>query len=231
MTVAIVAEGPTDQVLLEAATRASASREFRFLTIQPESSDAFGGFGPHGSGWKGVRRWCREVANAGGGVIQFISPSYGSRIDLLLVHVDADIASDPELGEERPCPPAYSTVERLLEHVRGWLDLPSVPAVIVLVIPSKSTEAWVVAALAARGKRTLPNVECIASPARLLTRRPFKHLATKGGQPKKDVDVYQRELAPVMADHWREVCTACGEARRFANAVAAATAPSVQGAD
>ena len=63
--IALVAEGPTDAIVIEAALRAVfASRTFVLQQLQPEGSAAFGEMG---TGWVGVYRWCRQTATRGGG--------------------------------------------------------------------------------------------------------------------------------------------------------------------
>ena len=120
LTVGLAAEGPTDHAILSAIVeRLSPFCVLTILPLQPDLSDSFEGFGPHGAGWKGVRGWCREVAGDWGGIRQFLSPALGPPIDVLVVHVDADIASDREIDVEEPCPPPASTTTRLREVVRG----------------------------------------------------------------------------------------------------------------
>jgi len=222
VTVAIVAEGPTDQTVLQAITRVSAGPAIRFLSIQPESSDAFGGFGPHGSGWKGVRSWCNEAAATVGGIHAYMSSRFGPQIHLLLVHVDADIAGDPEIGVQKPCPPACATTNEIRKIVSTWLGCDVLPPQVLAVVPSKSTEAWILAALVARDNESIPNIECIMEPARRLTRSPFKYLRTRDGEPKKEQHVYTDVLAPEAAARWQRVCELCWEASRFAHELAAA---------
>jgi len=216
VTVGVVAEGPTDHAVFEQVAQALTSDELHVLPIQPEASDSFGGFGEHGSGWKGVRSWCKNIIAESGGVSAYVTAGFGPRIDVLVIHVDADIASDPEIDKEHPCPPADRTVSEIRSMVLSWLDLGALPSYLVLGIPSKSTEAWVLAALAARDGRTVAGVECKQDPARSLTRRPYKWLGTKQGKPHKEQAVYRDELAPAVTAHWNAVCRMCGEAERFA---------------
>jgi hypothetical protein len=224
MTIGLVTEGPTDHTVLEEvlASQAWDGEEFRFLPIQPESSDAFGGFGHHGSGWKGVRRWCQEAYAMPGGLSGYLSGAYGGPVDVLVIHVDADIAGDHEIGVEQPCPPASATTDEIRKVVLGWLDSPAMPPKLVLAIPSKSIEAWVLAALAAKHNKAVAGIECIANPALRLARKPLKFLRTKDGQPKRDQDVYSDILGPETAARWDKVCAVCTEAKRFTEEFAAA---------
>jgi len=224
LTVGIVAEGPTDYSIFGAVLRRIAGDQVRILSLQPESSGGLGGFGPHGSGWKGVKHWCQETVSRTGGMARFLSSGYGPPIHLLLVHVDADVASESEVEVARPCPPASDTTAALRKIVNAWLGGSPVPKNVVIVMPSKSTEAWVIAALSAKDRRFRngTKLECVPKPARMLTQKPYKHLGTRDGQPKKEQGVYEDTFAPAVAQHWGHVCVLCGEAKRFANDIQAA---------
>jgi hypothetical protein len=230
ITVGIIAEGPTDHTVIEdvLATRLDPGLELRALPIQPDSSDAFGDFGPHGGGWKGVRSWCEETAALAGGLTGYLSAAYGPAVDVLLVHVDADIAGDAEIDVEQPCPPASATTDAVRKVLLGWLGFAETPPRLVLVVPSKSIEAWVLAALAAENSKSVPGIECIMDPARHLTRRPFNFLRTKDGTPKKNQDVYRDILGPETAARWGKVSALCLEARRLSDDFAAAVAAALE---
>jgi hypothetical protein len=160
VTVGIVAEGPTDQAVFDHIVHALVQDELRILPIQPEASDTFGGFGEQGSGWSGVRHWCEDTVATAGGILRYISTDFGPQIDILVIHVDADIAADPQIQKERPCPPAADTVDELRKVLSGWIALDAAASRVVLAIPSKSTEAWIVAALTARNGENLAGIEC-----------------------------------------------------------------------
>ncbi|MGH9759403.1 MAG: hypothetical protein ACREAC_01035, partial [Blastocatellia bacterium] len=118
--VALVVEGPTDSVVIEAAiARVLGGRPFVPVLLQPEGSLAFG---QHGGGWGGVYRWCRQTAERNGGRLagDVVFDSY----DILVIHLDADVAAERysdanvqvifhDLPCERPCPPPESTTNAL----------------------------------------------------------------------------------------------------------------------
>jgi hypothetical protein len=54
LRIGLVAEGKTDQVVIEAALKAILERPFILTLLQPETSDPFGDAGPLGGGWGGV---------------------------------------------------------------------------------------------------------------------------------------------------------------------------------
>ena len=65
LRIALVAEGPTDGVVVTAALRSFlGERVFVLNQIFPEGSNSFGEMG---TGWVGVYRWCHQAARRGGG--------------------------------------------------------------------------------------------------------------------------------------------------------------------
>jgi len=57
LRIALVAEGPTDYVILEAALKAFLGRDFVLIQLQPEATQP-----EMGSGWCGVLKWCYEAS-------------------------------------------------------------------------------------------------------------------------------------------------------------------------
>lgn len=118
LRIALAAEGPTDEVVIEAALRAMlGERPFLLKRLFPEESSAFG---PMGTGWVGVYKWCHSVASRGGGKLSGDQMIFGAgNFDLLLLHLDGDVAgfeyadgslvpllTDGALPCARACPPA-----------------------------------------------------------------------------------------------------------------------------
>ena len=60
LRVALVAEGPTDAIVIEAALKALLPRPFVLTQLQPEPTRP-----KLGAGWGGVLRWCHEFALRG----------------------------------------------------------------------------------------------------------------------------------------------------------------------
>lgn len=54
LRIALVAEGPTDCIVIEAALNSFLTRPFILTQLQPEDFQALGGFGATGAGWGGV---------------------------------------------------------------------------------------------------------------------------------------------------------------------------------
>ncbi len=115
----LVCEGPTDLDVLRAVLDAHLNGEdYQLTMLQPEGSLYGGDAGPHGGGWKGVRSWCLEVAAQGG--LRAIH-ALADDVDLLVIHVDGDIAGEPELDLAQPCPPPEDTVHAVEHMVLSWL--------------------------------------------------------------------------------------------------------------
>ena len=113
LRVALVAEGPTDAIVIEAALKGLLPRPFVLTQLQPEPTRP-----KLGTGWGGVLRWCLEFAMRGHARVEDDPTLPG--FDLFVIHVDADVAED-----------TYADVSDELVEVakqRGWPVLPrSVP--------------------------------------------------------------------------------------------------------
>ena len=187
LRIALVAEGPTDAVVIEAALRAMlGERSFVLNQIFPEESAAFSGFGPMGSGWAGVYRWCHASATRGGGRLSGDQLIFDAgTFDLLLLHLDADVAdysyannsitpepTDGALPCSRHCPPPSATTNELRRVLLTWCGETTTPARTVICMPSKSTEAWVVASLFPNDRAMQRGIECFPDPESRLGQQP-----------------------------------------------------------
>ena len=169
--IGIVCEGPTDFTVIKAALGSIlGARTFVPSLLQPDL-DAMGGAGPNGSGWIGVQRWCQQNAP--------VTASLGG-YDLVVIHVDADIADDARNDCVEPCPPAENTVNRVTELLVTWLtDAPNLLSHIAFFIPSKQTEAWIFALLRSGELAGVPNLECLDSTM-LFQSNPWKLVQQSG---------------------------------------------------
>jgi len=216
----LVAEGPTDRIVIEAALRAIVpGRPFVLKQLQPEGSLAFGQFG---GGWTGVYRWCKQAAARGGGQLARDALLF-ENYDLLVLHMDADVAgmnySDgsitPQPGDgalpcELPCPPASATTNALRTVLLSWSGETAAPARTVICMPSKSTEAWVVAALFPHDLAVRQGIECFPDPGSRLAQQPKSRRIRKGQRG------YQG-IAERLEQAWPRLAAPAGlsEARRF----------------
>src|ERR1041385_4049001 len=179
LRVAFVEEGPTDKVVVECAlSNILGERSFVLKRLQPEESLPFG---PLGTGWVGVYRWCRQAIARSGGALRndVLYLSY----DVLLLHLDADVAdrryADGSIEEPvqdlpcvQPCPPPAASTNPLRIVLLRWLGECNVPPRTVLCTPSKSTEAWVVAALFPHDLAATHGIECWPNPENRLAQQP-----------------------------------------------------------
>lgn len=204
MRVAIVAEGPSDQILLERLVR-SLRPVSDVIRVQPEPT-----LGRRGSGWKGVRAWCREF---GPSLEDFMGADPERPIDVLIVHVDCSMAHN--VGAQKGCPPAAATADELRKVVlHDWLRLNAQPWWLVMATPSTSSDTWIAAATAPP-PRSLGPVECIATQdieRHLISRKAFKRKTN--GQVAKPGRMYEA-LAEQAVARIANLRRACSQADRL----------------
>ena len=222
LRIALVAEGPTDGIVIEAALRSMFNDQpFVLKQIFPEGSVTFGTMG---GGWVGVYRWCHAAATRGGGRLSGDQLIFGAgNFDLLILHLDADVAGDdyangsltplPTDGNlpcERPCPPPRDSTDELRRVLLSWCGEAAPPDRTVICMPSKSTEAWVVAALFPNDQAMAQGIECYANPVSRLGLQPAAHRIRK-----KKRDYLDRSDDIEQAWSRIAVPAALGEAFRF----------------
>jgi len=227
--VALVAEGPTDAVVIEAALRALLPRPFVLTRLQPEPTR------PRlGTGWGGVLRWCREFASRGQSSLEAEPTLPG--FDLFVLHVDADVAggsyadvSDefatlatqqgwPSLPNASPCPPPDGSSDHMRRCLLSWSGLEAAGPRTVLCVPSKAIDAWLVAARFEDGHKLLGDLECNLRLEAQLGGLP------KAERVKKTVRGYH-ENEKLITSQWSRVRQRCSQAERFSNAIARVEIP------
>jgi hypothetical protein len=207
--IGIVAEGPSDWLALEELIKAI-HPDVDFIHLRPDMTLV--SRSPHG--WKGVKAWCKQE---GARLEALLSGIQGYPIHLLVIHVDCSMAHN--VGVLHPCPPARATADALREVlIQDWLGLGSLPGFVLLATPSRTTDAWIVAALEPPYSGSEP-LECDDLAERELARRGL--LPRKDGEVKKPHAKY-RPLAEAMARALDRVCGICTEAERFREEFAAA---------
>lgn len=232
LRIALVAEGVTDYEVLNAAIESMLDgRSFVLTLLQPEGSVAFSGGGNAGSfggGWKGVYRWCLQAKLRSGGKLSDDPLFLG--YDLLLLHLDADVAGEdppnnlaPELVGvlpcEQPCPPPSATTDALRKVILTWVGETKTPHKTVLCTPSKSTEAWVMAACFPNDKQMAKQGwECHPNPESRLGQQTKRKRFAKN---QYDYSTRNSELR----NGWPSVVARLTEARRFQNDFVAAIPP------
>jgi hypothetical protein len=215
--IALVSEGITDYVVLKAAMESMLDgRSFILTLLQPEGSVAFTGAGeagPFGGGWKGVHKWCLQSAVRGGGRLSGDPLFIGH--DLLILHLDADVARENSPSEflpcEEPCPPPNATTDRLRIVMLSWSGETETPPQTVLCTPSKSTEAWVMAAcFPSDSEVTKKSWECHPNPDSRLGQQP------KSSRFSKSQADYEKRQ-PELQARWPVIVAKLSEAARFQN--------------
>ena len=169
LRVALIVEGPTDAIIIEAALKAILDRPFVLQMLQPEATRPTAG-----TGWCGVFKWCRAFAERGAAGLENDPTLPG--FDLFVVHIDADIAekSYTDGGPEvevaartfstlpcvRPCPPPSAAVDEARTRLVEWLGLKQVGPRTVVSVPSKAIEAWLAVGVLQNGHALLKGLEC-----------------------------------------------------------------------
>ena len=222
LQIALVAEGPTDKVVIESALQSLlADREYVLIQLQPERA----AFGKLGAGWSGVYQWCRQAVRRSKSLRQDIVLT---SFDVLIVQLDADVAekryqdagiddSDDDLPCVRPCPPPSATTDELRQILLRWMGEKAIPSRVVICTPSKSLESWVIAALHPEDKIVKAGeLECRPEPEALLVSKPSSErlVRRKGTGYHKQLDRYENR-ATDFQKAWPSVRKTCTEADRF----------------
>jgi len=232
LRVALVAEGPTDAIVIEAALKALLPRPFVLTLLQPEETR------PRlGAGWGGVLRWCADFAARNSARIEDDPTLPG--FDLFIVHVDADVAEasyadvSTEFGEiaaQRgwaplpnviPCPPASGSSDAMRACLLTWAGIQAPGPRTIFCVPSKAIETWLMAAVFGDGHALLSGLECNLRVERQLAALP------KDQRIKKRVADY-RKKAGTITERWEKVVRQrCSQAERFSAEIAAVCGESL----
>jgi hypothetical protein len=215
LRIALVAEGPTEKILIEAVLSSIlADRSFVLRQLQPEESLPFGTIG---TGWVGVYRWCRQVVMRTGSSLRqdVLYKTY----DILVLQLDADVAEKryadgsiqdavQDLPCNEPCPPPRASTDPLRRVLLRWAGEHELPPNTVLCTPSKSTEAWVVAALFPGDDAVRRGIECLPDAEARLRQQPL------ASRIHKRLSDYQAR-ATELSDAWPRLVETLDEAKRF----------------
>ncbi len=158
-------------------------------------------------------KWCQARGENEGG---FENDIVLANCDFLIIHVDADIASEADLRHlslSAPCPPPKVTCDNIRSYIISLLG-GNPPPKVVFCIPAQCTEAWIVAALHPEEALKRHSIECKSDPERLLIQKPDKLVRIKDGTPRKQAANYRVALGKIV-DKWSDATAACSEASRF----------------
>ncbi len=227
--VAVVAEGPTDLIVIEAALRALLSRPFVLTSLQPEPTRP-----KVGTGWGGVLRWCLDFATRGSA--RFEDDPILPGFDLFVVHIDADVADKryadvsekiadlaaqrgwPLLPDPKQCPPPSESADVMRACLRAWTGMAVLGPKTVLCVPSKSVDAWLAAAVLEPGHSLLTGLEC--NP-RLDARLQALPKPQRMRKTEREYRVRERTITA----RWADVRQCCTLAEQFSNEVDAILRP------
>lgn len=227
LRIALIAEGPTDYVILEAVLRSILPSPFTLILLQPEATRP-----DLGGRWGGVMKWCGEFRSRGVGSIEE-DPTL-QLYDIVILHIDADVADKSysdyglEIAQEAqkaglgllpcalPCPPPGATVDKLTAVVLSWLDVTEFGNKTVLCVPSKSSEAWLAASVFPDNQALLADIECASDLGNRLAQLPKLQRIRKS----------KREYLPhsaVVTARWNDVRQVCSQADVFHRKIDAIT--------
>jgi hypothetical protein len=210
LRIALVAEGQTDYVVIEAALKAILQKPFVMSQLQPEPTKP-----KQVNGWCGVIKWCNEG----------IDPTLFG-FDLVIIHVDIDVvtkkyadcgssfedwANENSWGNlpcKQPCPPVSDTVNALEDVIKSWLGGIK-PNHTVFCLPAQSSDTWLVSAVLPPSAPLLSNAECNLT---LLKQLP------KNQRIKKTLREY-RDHAPTITQQWQQVKQLCSQAANFEQSI------------
>jgi len=225
LRIALVAEGPTDYVIIDAALRAILPCSFTLNLLQPEVTRPI-----IGNGWPGVLKWCHDTrlrCTAMNGTDYTLDG-----FDLLIIHLDLDVAgmSYADCGAEieamacdwhwavvpcqLPCPPVSATRDQIEAVLKSWLGEHSPTRRTLYCLPAQSSGTWLAAAILPSEHALLIRAECDTSVERRLELLPKKE------RVKKKVMEY-RKHAPSITSQWGQVKQVCTQAERFEQTVLA----------
>jgi hypothetical protein len=223
LRVAVVAEGPTDFIVIEAALKAILDRPFIAIALQPEATQP-----QVGQGWCGVLKWCRALTARGCNTPEDDVTLPG--FDLFVLHIDADVADcqygdcGPELATlvqgmpplpcSQPCPPPDAACNQMRLRLLAWLGATAIGQRTAICVPSKAIDAWLAAASLPMGHALLTSLECNKNLSAQLANLPLQQRIKK-----KSRSEYLRH-APMVTSRWNLVRALCTQAARFEQEVA-----------
>jgi hypothetical protein len=219
LRVALVAEGPTDAIVIQAALKALLPRPFVLTQLQPEPTRP-----KLGAGWGGVLRWCLDFATRGYARIEDDPTLPG--FDLFVIHIDADVAekryhdvSDeianlagqrgwPSLPNVIQCPPPSGSADAMRTCLLAWAGIHKPGPKTVLCVPSKAVEAWLAAATFDGSHALQHGLECNLNIEGQLRALP---IAQRIKKTSRDYRVREQTITAA----WSAVRQRCTQADRF----------------
>jgi hypothetical protein len=224
--IALVAEGPTDFEVIQAALKAIVPARFTLTLLQPEATQP-----AMGSGWGGVLKWCDAAGKRHAGSLDTDPTLEG--FDLLVIHLDVDVAQAQyadcglqvpaqaaakawaTLPCHMPCPPVANTCAQLGAVLSSWLSPAQAGVKTALCLPAQSSGTWLAAATLPAGHALLGGAECNVAVESRLAQLPLAERIRKVARE------YRMHAGKVTAN-WASVKAVCSQAVAFEQAVQAA---------
>ena len=225
LRIALVAEGPTDYEVIQAALKSLLAKPFTMVQLQPEATQRI-----MGTGWCGVLKWCQAAHQRHHGSIDTDPTLVG--FDLIIIHLDVDvarqqygdcgeplaaIAQDSNWGSlpcKQLCPPVSDTVDLLGEVIKSWLGQVTPGDRTLFCLPAQSSDTWLAAAVLHSSHPLLANAECELNLESRLKQLP------KAQRIKKTKTDYQKHAAHIT-QKWLQVKQICTQAEDFERLVLA----------
>lgn len=225
LRIGLVAEGPTDYEVIQAALKAVLPNPFILVQFQPEATQP-----QMGTGWCGVLKWCDQIAQRHQGPLLEDPTLQVNPYDLLIIHLDVDVAlmSYSNCGEPvgnfsmeklwkslpcaKPCPPVSDTVQALHEVLTSWLGQVKQDSFTIFCLPAQSSGTWLAAAVQSPTDPLLAGGECDPNIETSLAQ------LKKNERIKKKVKEY-RAHAPQITQQWAQVKQICSQAEQFESSV------------
>lgn len=226
LRIALVAEGPTDYEVIQAALKAVLpNNPFVMTLLQPEATQP-----KIGAGWCGVLKWCQTAQDRHHGSLDTDPTLVG--FDLLIIHLDVDVASKQyadcgyslealaqgnnfgSLPCTQPCPPVSDTVNSLTNVIERWLGQATLGSRTLLCLPAQSSGTWLAATVLPLSHQLLTNAECNLTLESKLEQLPINQ------RIKKKTREY-RQHAPKITEQWSQVKQVCTQAAHFETLVLA----------
>ncbi|QIZ69613.1 hypothetical protein [Oxynema aestuarii] len=223
LKIALVAEGPTDFEVIQAALKAVLPNPFIMTLLQPEATQP-----QMGGGWGGVLKWCHAAQQRHNCSLDTDPTLMG--FDLLIIHVDVDVstcqydncgAAVTELAQQnnwgtlpcsQPCPPVADTVDALISAIQSWLGQATPGDRTLFCLPAQSSGTWLAAAVLSPGHSLLDECECDVNLEKRLANLPKKERIKKS---KRDYQVHALRIT----QHWTQVKGLCSQAANFEQTV------------
>lgn len=224
--IALVVEGITDLVIIEAALKAIVEKPFTLTKLQPEATTP-----KMGEGWSGVLKWCDASGQRHPACLD--SDPTLEQFDLLIIHLDVDVSSERYANAgavvqsmavqknwgvlpcAQPCPPVINSVTPLAATLDSWLRPASRGSKTVLCLPAQASGTWLAAAYLPNADALLLGAEC---NIRVETRLAGLSLDRRIRKKEREY----RQHASKVTNNWSEIKAICSQAVAFESAVLAA---------